>query len=147
MDAFATGNADMIRKLLARRSFERSGDSSPVFRERAVALIGAIVPALVWLRDNKGISLDIAAVRLSIELRRIWRLAMEKRFAVRGPGTGIVTEIDVSNDAPEDIIQPLKVYLAELPGYDPSVSIDEQRSQEPYKLHVYLQFLVVGGAL
>ena len=58
MNAFATGNADTIRKLLARRSFERSGDSSPVFRERAVALIGAVVPALVWLRDNKGISLD-----------------------------------------------------------------------------------------
>jgi intracellular multiplication protein IcmO len=59
---------------------------------------------------------------------------------LRDPETGIVTELDVKRDIPEDITWPLRSYLGELPGYDPSVPLDKQKGDEPSKQHGYAQF-------
>jgi intracellular multiplication protein IcmO len=140
-NAFATGNADAIRELLASQLGEhQQSDPNGVFRERAIALIGTIAPVLVWLRDHKGISLNIEVIRFSIELRWIWKLAMEKIVLIRDPDAGAVTELDVSGEIPEDITWPLRSYLGELPGYDPSVPLDKQKGDEPSKQHGYAQF-------
>jgi len=140
-NAFATGNADAIRELLASQLGEQSqNDPNGVFRERAVALIGTIAPVLVWLRDHKGVSLNIEVIRFSIELRWIWKLATQKIYVVRDPETGIETEIDAMDEIPEDIVWPLKAYLGELPGYDPSVPLDKQKGDEPSKQHGFAQF-------
>ena len=140
-NAFATGNADAIRELLASQLGEQQqNDPNGVFRERAIALIGTIAPVLVWLRDHKGVSLNIEVIRFSIELRWIWKLAMEKIVLLRDPETGAVMELDVSGEIPEDITWPLRSYLGELPGYDPSVPLDKQKGDEPSKQHGYAQF-------
>lgn len=140
-NAFATGNADAIRELLASQLGDQAqNDANGVFRERAVALIGTIAPVLVWLRDHKGVSLTIEVIRFSIELRWIWKLAMQKIYAVRDPETGDETEIDVRGEIPEDIVWPLKAYLGELPGYDPSMPLDKQKGDEPSKQHGFAQF-------
>ena len=118
---FAIGNADAIRELLASQLGDQAqNDPNGVFRERAVALIGTIAPVLVWLRDHKGVALNIEVIRFSIELRWIWKLAMEKKVLLRNAETGTVTELDVSGEIPEDITWPLRSYLGELPGYDPT---------------------------
>jgi len=102
-NALATGNADTIRELLASQLGEKTeNNANGVFRDRAVALLGTIAPVLVWLRDHKGITLNIEVVRFAIELRWIWRLAMQKVVALRDPDTGAETELDVSADIPED---------------------------------------------
>ena len=89
---FSIGNADAIRELLASQLATRQqNDANGVFRDRAVALIGTIAPVLVWLRDHKGIPLNIEVIRFSIELRWIWKLAMEKIVLLRDPETGDVT--------------------------------------------------------
>ena len=138
---FAIGNADAIRELLASQLGDQAqNDPNGVFRERAVALIGTIAPVLVWLRDHKGIPLNIEVIRFSIELRWIWKLAMEKKVLLRNVETGIMTELDVSDDIPEDITWPLRSYLGELPGYDPSMPLDKQKGDEPSKQHGYAQF-------
>jgi len=138
---FAIGNADAIRELLASQLGDQAqNDPNGVFRERAVALIGTIAPVLVWLRDNKGVALNIEVIRFSIELRWIWKLAMEKKVLLRNTETGMVTELDVSSDIPEDITWPLRSYLGELPGYDPSMPLDKQKGDEPSKQHGYAQF-------
>jgi len=138
---FAIGNADTIRELLASQLGDQAqNDPNGVFRERAVALIGTIAPVLVWLRDHKGIPLNIEVIRFSIELRWIWKLAMEKKVLLRNTETGTVTELDVSSDIPEDITWPLRSYLGELPGYDPSMPLDKQKGDEPSKQHGYAQF-------
>ena len=138
---FAIGNADAIRELLASQLGDQAqNDPNGVFRERAVALIGTIAPVLVWLRDHKGVALNIEMIRFSIELRWIWKLAMEKKVLLRNTETGAVTELDVSHDIPEDITWPLRSYLGELPGYDPGMPLDKQKGDEPSKQHGYAQF-------
>ena len=86
--AMPTRSASCWRASSASR---QQNDPNGVFRERAVALIGTIAPVLVWLRDHKGVPLNIEVIRFSIELRWIWKLAMEKIVLLRDPDTGNVT--------------------------------------------------------
>jgi intracellular multiplication protein IcmO len=138
---FGIGNADAIRELLASQLGDQTqNDANGVFRERAVALVGTIAPVLVWLRDHKGIVLNIEVIRFSIELRWIWKLAMEKVVLLRDPETGTVTELDVNGEIPEDITWPLRSYLGELPGFDPTMPLEKQKGDEPSKQHGFAQF-------
>ncbi|MEO8714329.1 MAG: type IV secretion system DNA-binding domain-containing protein [Acetobacteraceae bacterium] len=138
---FAIGNADALRELLASQLGEPAqNDANGVFRERAVALIGTMTPALVWLRDHKGIALNIEVIRSAIELRWIWKLAMEKIVLLRDPDTGTETEIDLRHEIPEDITRPMRAYLGELPGFDPTMPLDKQKGDEPSKQHGFAQF-------
>ena len=94
---------------------------------------------------TKGLSLNIEVIRSSIELRWIWKLAIEKRRAARATRTtGTEREIDVSAEIPEDVIWPLVAYLGELPGYDPTVPLSEQKGDEPSKQHGFAQFYFTG---
>ena len=115
-------------------------DANGVFRERAVALIGTISPVLVWLRDHKGIPLNIEVIRFSVELRWIWKLAMQKKALIRNPDTGVEREIDLDGEIPEEITWPLRSYLGELPGFDPTMPLDKQKGDEPSKQHGFAQF-------
>ena len=136
---FSIGNHDALRELLASQLGEpAANDANGVFRERAVALIGTLAPVLVWLRDTRGVELTIEVIRFSIELRWIWKLAMEKIVVVRDPDTGIEREIDVSADIPEDITWPIRSYLGELPGVNTAVPLSKQ-GEEPSKQHGYTQ--------
>lgn len=142
---FSIGNADAIRELLASQLGEQAqNDANGVFRERAVALIGTIAPVLVWLRDVKGLPLNIEVIRFSIELRWIWKLAKEKIVLVRDPGTGAIANVDVNGEIPEDIVWPLLSYLGELPGFDPDLPLDRQKGDEPSKQHGFAQFYFTG---
>jgi intracellular multiplication protein IcmO len=139
-NAFAIGNADAVREVLVSQLGEQTNtDSNGIFRERAVALIASISPALVWLRDNKDVPLTIDFIRASIDLTWIWKLAMKKTFKQRDYHTGKEADVVVP-DIPEDVIWPLKSYLGELPGYDANVPLDKQKGEEPSKQHGFAQF-------
>jgi len=137
---FAVGNADAIGEMLSSQLGESApGDSNQVFRDRAVALVGTLAPVLVWMRDHKGVPLNIETIRLAFELRCIWKVAMKRAFEVRNPSTGETTDIPVP-DMPEDIIYPLKAYLGELPSYDLTLDWNKQKTEEPSKQHGFAQF-------
>ena len=122
----ATG--DEVTELLTCLLADKAQSDPGVFRRRAMALVGAIAPVLVWLRDHKGVPLNINTMQDSTDLRSIWKLAMEKIALLRDPIDGTETQIDVSGGIPEDIIWPLRSYLGELPGYDPELPLDKQKS-------------------
>jgi intracellular multiplication protein IcmO len=137
---FAVGNADAIGEMLSSQLGESApGDSNQVFRDRAVALVGTLAPVLVWMRDHRGVPLNIETIRLAFELRCIWKVAMKRVFEVRNPATGETTDIPVG-EMPEDIIYPLKAYLGELPSYDLTLDWNKQKTEEPSKQHGFAQF-------
>ena len=97
---FAVGNADAIGEMLSSLLGEPApGDANGVFRERAVALVGTLTPVLVWMRDHKGVPLNIETIRLSFELRSIWKVATKRVFEVRNPITGETTRHSRPRDA------------------------------------------------
>jgi len=137
---FSTGNADSIRELLASQLGEqRAEDPNGVFRARAIALVGTMAPVLTWMRDNKGIPINIEKIRSALELRSIWKIATRRIFEVRDPETGRVEEIPVP-DLPEDLVYPLQAYLGEIPGYDTSLDYNQQKTDKPLEQHGYALF-------
>ncbi len=137
---FAIGNADAIREMVVSQLGEPgANDSNGVFRSRAVALMGAIIPVLVWIRDHKMVPIDIERIRDALELRVIWKLAVKKRYELRDKETGAVDEIDVA-EIDEEIIYPLRAYLGEIPGYDTTLDYNRQKSDEPSKQHGFARF-------
>ena len=65
---FAVGVSAAIEKLFAYQIRALSPRlNSPVWGGRAVALVGCVAPAMVWLRDHKGIKLDFEAVRFATD--------------------------------------------------------------------------------
>jgi intracellular multiplication protein IcmO len=108
-------------------------------RFRSCRIIGTIAPVLVWMRDNKGIPIDIERIRFALDLRWIWTLATLRVFLARDAATGRVEEIAVP-DMPEDAIYPLQAYLGEIPGYDTELPYNKQKTDEPSKQHGFALF-------
>ena len=90
---FAVGDAAAIEKLFADQIRALSPRfNSPVWRGRAVALVGCVLPTLVWLRDHKGVRLDFEVVRFATDLRWITKAALEGIVLLRDAASGDVTE-------------------------------------------------------
>ena len=137
---FSTGNADAIRELLVSQLGDfNPSDANGVFRGRAVALLGTMAPVLVWMRDHKGITINIEQIRQSLELRSIWTLATLKQFLIREPGATDPRTIAVP-DIPGDLLYPLLAYLGEIPGYNIDLPYNEQKTDEPFKQHGFALF-------
>jgi len=137
---FASGNADAVQELVASQLGEApSNDANGVFRGRAVALIGTLTPVLVWMRDHKGIPIDIEKIRYMVELRSIWTLAKQKVFLIRNLDGGEPERFEVP-DIPENLIYPLLAYLGEIPGYNMELPYNQQTSEKPSEQHGYAIF-------
>jgi len=137
---FATGNADALQELLASQLGEApANDSNGVFRGRAIALIGTLAPVLVWMRDHKGIPIDIETIRFMVELKSIWTLATQKVFLVRNPHGPDPIRHPVP-EIPEALAYPLLAYLGEIPGYDMDLPYNQQKSEKPSEQHGYAIF-------
>ena len=138
---FAWGKADGIRELLVSlieaNAKGGSSNGNEVFMSRAVSLLGALLPALVWLRDNKGFAIDVDRLRFATELGSIAALALEKRFQRLDVETGKVESIDVSDIEPA-LLYPLSAYLNETGGYDKSLAHNKQKTDEPAKQHSFV---------
>jgi intracellular multiplication protein IcmO len=120
-NALLVGDAAAIGEMLTSPLGEPApGEANDVWRERAAALAGALAPVLVWVRDHKGAPLNIDTIRLSFELRSIWKVVTKRVFEVRDRITGETTDIPIP-EMPEVLISPLQAYLGELPGYDMSL--------------------------
>jgi intracellular multiplication protein IcmO len=139
LNAFVAGDADAIGEVLSGPLGEPALDDANVFRQRAAALVDALAPVLVWMRDHKGVLLNIDTVRLSFELRSIWKVATKRVFEVRNPITDDITDIPVP-EMPEDLIYPLQAYLGELPSYDMILDWNRQKSAKRSKQHGFAQF-------
>lgn len=137
---FAWGNADVIRELLVSQIEANPGGDkggNHVFMARAVALLGALTPTLVWMRDTKGVPIDIESIRFATELESIVSLVKDKVFLKRDPTGGNAIEIPVP-EISEHLIYPLKAYLGETGKYDLTQPVHKQKSDEPAKQHSFV---------
>ena len=92
-----------------------SGSSGDMWKGRASAMLGNVLAYLCAIRDKSEIILDIDYIRKAIQLSYI--VAASRR-----------------RDLPEEIVTPLRRYLAELPGYDDAtiqVTVPGGESQTP----------------
>jgi intracellular multiplication protein IcmO len=134
-NALLVGDAAAIGEMLTSPLGEPApGEANDVWRERAAALAGALAPVLVWVRDHKGAPLNIDTIRLSFELRSIWKVVTKRVFEVRDRITGETTDIPIP-EMPEVLVFPLQAYLGELPGYDMSLDWSQLKTKEALRQH------------
>lgn len=108
-----------------------------VFRGRLNYLIASLRPVLQWARRVKGYPPAEADLRAAASLRGIGMIVGERRLPLaHGDGQGI---LDLSG-VPDELVSPLRSYLAELPCYDLSKSHGQQRSSVSDQQHGYVLF-------
>jgi len=111
MNPFSNGSASYLTNMVVTLMPDAGGDNA-MWKERAVALMGALMPALTWKRDKEGLLLDVGILRDYIELPAIIRLS-------RDPGL------------PERIVRAIQGYLKTLPGYIDAAFDDEGNERPP----------------
>lgn len=114
MNPFAHGSSSMLSQLIV--SLMDSGSSgSPdadMWKGRAITFVEALMKALVYMRDQGYLLLDANTIRNYFGLPRIESLVLDK-LLVRDN----LEPVNIS-DAPDIVIEPIKNYLINLPGYD-----------------------------
>ncbi len=111
MNPFSNGSASYLSNMIVSLMPDAGGDNA-MWKERAVALMFALMPALTWKRDKQGLLLDIGVVRDYIELPAIIRLSRDPNL-------------------PERIIRGLQGYLNTLPGYVDAAFDDDGNERPP----------------
>jgi intracellular multiplication protein IcmO len=111
MNPFASGSASYLVNMLTNLMPESGGDNA-MWKERAIALIGSLMPALTYLRDHHNYLLDIGSVRDHIELPAVIKLSRNQNL-------------------PDRIMKGIKGYLDTLPGYVDDAFDDDGREKPP----------------
>ncbi len=97
MNPFSTGSASYLTQMMVSLMPEAEGDNA-MWKERAVSLLGALMPALTWKRDNQDMPMSVGTIRQSLTLASVVKLSRDESL-------------------PEMIRRGLKGYCETLPGY------------------------------
>lgn len=97
MNPFSSGSASYLTNMLVSLMPEAEGDNA-MWKERAVSLIGSLMPALTWKRDNQDIPTSVSTIREYLALNNVIRLSRDQAL-------------------PEKIRGSIRGYLDTLPGY------------------------------
>jgi len=120
LNPFATASWDILVQIVVSLMDEVGGDGA-MWKGRAVAMFTGLLQALVWLRDQEGLKLDVGVVRDHLGLKAIIGLAS----GASAPGLPEHIRLSVSN------------YLTSLPGYNPERG--ERQPQVVLEQHGYLE--------
>lgn len=115
MNPFCNGSSSMLTELVVSLmdSSSQSSDGD-MWKGRAIVFVAALMKVLVYMRDKGKILLDANSIRNYFELTRLEAIAMDKMFPRDNQEPVSLA------DAPDLILEPIKNYIKNLPGYDPS---------------------------
>lgn len=115
MNPFCNGSSSMLSQLVVSL-MDSGGQSSDgdMWKGRAIVFVEALMKVLVYMRDKGKILLDANSIRNYFELTRLEAIAMDKMFPRDNQEPVSLA------DAPELILEPIKNYVKNLPGYDVS---------------------------
>ena len=126
MNPFTLGSSGGLTELLVGLMDEAGGDNA-MWKGRAVSMISGVMMALVWLRENDGLLLDVDVIRDHLLLENIQKLSKRR-------------------DIPVNILGAVNAYLRSLPGYQANAP---KQSETVLDQHGYLQmqFTKILGSL
>lgn len=109
MNPFSSGSASYLTNMLVSLMPDAEGDNA-MWKERAVSLLGSLIPALTWKRDNQDIPMSVSVIRQSLTLSSVVKMSRDE-------------------SVPESIRQGIKGYLETLPGFVDAAFDDEGRDK------------------
>lgn len=111
MNPFSSGNASYLTNMLVSLMPDAEGDNA-MWKERAVSLVGALMPVLTWKRDYQDMPLAVGTIRDYLGLNKIIGLSREEAIPVH-------------------LRNGLKGYLDTLPGFVESAFDDKGQVKPP----------------
>lgn len=117
LNPFSSGGSGGLTELLVSL-MDDGGGGGDMWKGRAISLISAIMMALVFLRDQKEILLDVDIIREHLILDTIIKLYSNRR------------------DLPKHIKEALRAYLLSIPGF---VEGAKKQNETVLEQHGYLQ--------
>ena len=111
MNPFSSGSASYLTNMLVSLMPESGGDNA-MWKERAVSLVGALLPALTWKRDNQEVPLSVRTIRDYLSLNNVIKLSRDEAV-------------------PKEVRTGLIAYLDTLPGFIGDAYDDEGKVKPP----------------
>jgi len=115
MNPFCSGSSSMLSQLVVSLMDQGSQSADgDMWKGRAIVFVEALMKVMVYMRDQGKILLDANSIRNYFELTRLEAIAADKMFPRDNQEPVSLA------DAPDLVLEPIKNYLKNLPGYDPS---------------------------
>ncbi|MFL9611149.1 TraM recognition domain-containing protein [Methylobacillus sp. Pita2] len=127
LNPFSFGSSSSLTQLLVSLMSD-SGGKGDFWKDRAISLVEAIIPALVWLRDKRGLLLDVSVIREYLNLGRI-------------------VELRAIKDMPSSIQESLKAYCQNLAGWQERKGAAQGDSTLEQHGYLQMQFTRTLGSL
>lgn len=114
LNPFCSGSSSMLSNLIVSlmESSSQGSSDGDMWKGRAISFVEAIMRVLVAARDRGDILLDAHTIRNYFVLNRLEALVLDK-ILIRDNQEPVSIE-----DFPETILDPIKMYLYNLPGYN-----------------------------
>jgi intracellular multiplication protein IcmO len=109
MNPFSSGSASYLTNMLVSLMPDAEGDNA-MWKERAVSLIGSLMPVMTWKRDYQEIPMSVGIIRQNLTLGSIIKLSRDEAL-------------------PDNLRKGLKGYLETLPGFVDAAFDDEGRDK------------------
>lgn len=80
MNPFSSGSASYLTNMLVSLMPDAEGDNA-MWKERAVSLIGSLMPVMTWKRDYQEIPMSVGIIRQNLTLGSIIKLSRDLSLA------------------------------------------------------------------
>ena len=111
MNPFSSGSASYLTNMLVSLMPESGGDNA-MWKERAVSLVGSMMPVLTWKRDHQEIPMSVRTIRDYLSLNNVIKLSRD-------------------DAVPKEIRAGMIGYLDTLPGFIGDAYDDEGKVKPP----------------
>ncbi len=127
---FSTGGADALTRMVVALMDDTGGEGE-MWQGRATAMFTGLMRALVHLRDNGLLDLDVGTIREHLDLRRIVDLTDRSKFP----------------DMPREIVRSVSSYLTSLPGFQPEKGYRQAQATLDQHGFLQMQFTRIMGSM
>lgn len=143
MNPFSCGSSSMLSQLIVSLMDAGSNNSSggDMWKGRAMNFVESLMKILTAMRDAGHILLDANSIRDYFILEKLEMMVVDKRFPV-------TDDYSIPLDTfPPQIIEPLKNYVLNLPGYNPKKKGDQASEVREQHGFITMQLTRVFGSL
>lgn len=130
LNPFSTGSSDALTQMLVSLMDDVGGDGA-MWKGRATAMLTGVIRALVWLRDQNVVDLNVGVIRDTLNLRAIIDLGDKNK----------------NPDMPAHIRKSIRSYLTSLPGFQEDKGYKQAQTTLDQHGYLEMQFTKILGSL
>lgn len=130
LNPFSSGPDDTLTNMIVSLMDDAGGDGA-MWKGRATAMLTGVMKAMVWLRDEGELDLNVGIIRDYMNLKKIISLSSERDYPA----------------LPGDIRHMVKAYLTSLPGYAEEKGVKQAQTTLDQHGYLEMQFTRILGNL